>query len=258
LPRLTHDVFWGGCLRLKQHRCGYRFSIDAVLLAGAVAPRPHERVVDLGTGCGIIPLMLAFRRPDLRVWGVEIQADLAALALENVRDNGWSDRVTILQEDMRELGPERFGGPVDRVLSNPPYRSARSGRVNPDGQRAMARHEIAVTLPDLLASVKRILKTGGRLHLIYTAERTAELLGCMRAAGIEPKRLRSVHSTASGDACLVMVEAIKAGRPGMSLSTPLVVYDAEGRYSAEVSGLLQVDPQPFVAPALIAPGRTAD
>jgi len=242
VPEITQDAFFEGRLSLKQPRCGYRFAIDAVLLAGSVAPRPRERVVDLGTGCGIIPLALALRRPDLRIWGVELQSDLAALAIENARDNGWSDRVTILQADIRAVRPARFGGPVDRVVSNPPYRRRRSGRTNPDDRRALARHEISLTLPELLAAVKRILKTGGRFHVIYPAERTAELLGEMRAAGIEPKRLQSVYSTAGEDACLVMVEGVNGGRPGLRLTPPLVVYAGDGTYSAEVRGLMRADP----------------
>lgn len=239
LPGLTHDAFFQGRLHVKQQRRGYRFSIDAVLLAGAVAPRERDRVVDLGTGCGIIPLMLAFRHPGLRIWGVEVQAELAAIAAENVHDNEWGDRLTIVPADMRRLGADRFGGPVDRVVANPPYRRARSGRVNPDAQCAVARHEIAITLPELIAAAKRMLKTGGRFHAIYSAERAAELLACMRAEGIEPKRLRSVHSTAGADARLVTVEGLKAGRPGLAVSPPLVVYDERGGYSAEVRALLQ-------------------
>jgi len=242
LPGLTRDAFFHGRMRVKQPQRGYRFSIDAVLLAGEVAPRARDRVVDLGTGCGIIPMLLAFDHPDLHVWGVELQADLAALAAENIRDNGWADRVTILQTDMRRLGPERFSGPVDRVVANPPYRRARSGRVNPDAQCAVARHEIAITLPELLATAKRILKTGGRFHVIYSAERAAELLTRMCAEGIEPKRLRSIHSTAGGAARLVTVEGVKAGRPGLTVSAPLVVYDGGGSYSTEVQALLRGTP----------------
>jgi tRNA1Val (adenine37-N6)-methyltransferase len=244
LPVLTHDTFFDGRMHVKQLRRGYRFSIDAVLLAGAVAPRTRDRVVDLGTGCGIIPMILAFHQPGLRVWGVELQADLAALAAENIGGNGWSDRVTIQRADMRQLGPESFNGPVDRVVANPPYRRARSGRINPDEQRALARHEIAITLPELLETVKRILKTGGRFHIIYSAERTAELLGCMRAEGIEPKRLRSIHSTAGENARLVLVEGIRAGRSGLTVSPPLVMYDGGGNYSAEVQSLLRGGPHP--------------
>jgi tRNA1Val (adenine37-N6)-methyltransferase len=238
----TPDSFGGGRIRIRQPRCGYRFSIDAVLLAGHVAPGPSERIVDLGTGCGVVALLLACGRPQLRVWGIELQPELAALAAENVRDNGWSDRVSILQADLQVIGPAELGGPVDRVVANPPYRRARSGRINPDGQRALARHEIAVTLPGLTAAARRLLRTGGRLHLVYAAERTAELLGGMRADGIEPKRLRPVQSRADEDAALVLVEGIKGARPGMTLSPPLVVYAGEGRYTEEVELMFRSPP----------------
>jgi tRNA1Val (adenine37-N6)-methyltransferase len=239
LPGVTRDAFFQGRVRVKQPQRGYRFSIDAVLLAGEVAARARDRVVDLGTGCGIIPMLLAFAHPGLRVWGVELQADLAALAAENIRDNGWDDRVTILQADMRRIGPESFSGAVDRVVANPPYRRARSGRVNPDTQCAVARHEITITLPELVAAARRVLRTGGRFHVIYSAERAAELMACMRESGIEPKRLRSIHSTAGEDARLVTVEGVKAGRSGLVVAPPLLVYDKEGGYSAEVRALLE-------------------
>lgn len=230
----TSGSFGGGRIRIRQPQRGYRFSIDAVLLAAQVRPGPSERIVDLGTGCGVVALLLAFERPQLRVWGVELQPELAALAAENVHENGWSDRVRILQADLQAIGPAELGGPVDRVVANPPYRRVHSGRVNPDGQRALARHEIAVTLPGLIAAARRLLKTGGRLHLIYAAGRTAELLGGMRADGIEPKRLRPIQSRVDEDAALVLVEGIKGARPGMTLARPLVVYAEEGRYTDEV------------------------
>jgi tRNA1Val (adenine37-N6)-methyltransferase len=238
LEPLTQDVFFGGGVRLKQERRGYRFSIDAVILAGCLHPRPGETIVDLGTGCGIIPILLAFRRPDVRVWGVEVQEDLAALAVENVRANRMEPRVTILRGDLREIGAGAFGGPVDWIVSNPPYRRGRSGRVNPNTQRALARHEIAMTLADLVGAARRLLKTGGRLVVIYTAERAAELLAQLRSEQIEPKRLRSVHSDRLSNARLILIEGIKNGGPGLTLPPPLIMYDENGTYSQEMHSLL--------------------
>jgi tRNA1Val (adenine37-N6)-methyltransferase len=234
---VTQDSFFNGRLRLKQPRGGYRYSIDAVILAGAVHPKAGETVVDLGTGCGIIPLILAFRRPGIRIWGVELQAALAAVAEENVRENDMTSRVTVLCADMRDIPPERVGAPVDRVVANPPYRRGRSGRVNPDMQRALARHEIAITLPEVARAAGKLLKTGGRFSMICAADRTAELLSHMRAERIEPKRLRSVHSMDGQDARLVLVEGIRDGGPGMAVSPPLIVYDREGHYTEEVQAM---------------------
>jgi tRNA1Val (adenine37-N6)-methyltransferase len=234
---LTRDTFFNGGIRLKQPRLGYRFSIDAVILAGGLRPRTGDTVVDLGTGCGVIPLILAFRHCGVRVWGVELQEPLAALAAENVCSNEMSPQVTILRADLRDIGTDAFGGPVDWVISNPPYRRGRSGRVNPEPERALARHEIAMTLTDLVAAARRLLKTGGRFVAVYPAERTTDLLFQMRSERIEPKCLRSIHSGRQSKARLVLVEGVKNGRPGVTVAPSLVIYNENGSYSEELQTL---------------------
>ena len=237
---VTRDSFFNGRLRLKQPRHGYRYSIDAVILASAVHPKPGETVVDLGTGCGVIPLILACRRPGIHIWGVELQAALSALAEENVRENDMASRVKVVCADMRDIRPERVGGPVDMVVSNPPYRRGRSGRVNPDRQRALARHEIAITLPEVVRAARKLLKTGGRFTVIYAAGRIAELISHMRAERIEPKRLRNIHSSDGQDARLVLVEGVRDGGPGMVVSPALIVFDGDGQYTEEMQAMFRV------------------
>jgi tRNA1Val (adenine37-N6)-methyltransferase len=237
MEAFSFDSFFNGRIRLKQSRRGYRYSIDAVILAGALRVRPGERVVDLGAGCGIVSLILACREPDARIWAVEIQPQLALLAKENVASNGMAAGIEVLEADMRQLGPGMLGGPVDRVVANPPYRRGRSGRLNPNAQRARARHEISITLPELVGTARRVLKTGGWLTVIYSADRSAELLFQMRTETIEPKRFRSVHSSPGADARLVLVEGIKGGRPGVSIAPPLMIYNVEGGYSEEIRSM---------------------
>lgn len=239
IEALTGDTFFDGRLRVAQSPRGYRFSIDAVLLAHFVQPRPGQTVIDLGTGCGIIPLMLVFRHPRIRVWGVEIQPELVGLAADNVRANHMAEGICIRQADMRTITPDVSDGPVDVVCSNPPYHRGRSGRVNPDAQRAVARHEIAITLPALIQASRRVLKPGGRFATIYPAERTAELIGHMRSMHLEPKRLRPVHSTGQTDARRVLVEGRAGGRPGLTITPPLIVYGQDGAYSEEVQRMLR-------------------
>lgn len=231
------DTFLNGRLRVAQSRLGYRFSIDSVLLAHFVRVRGAERVLDLGTGCGIIPLILAFRHPRLRVWGVELQPDLAALAAANVRANDMQEQVTILQDDMRRLTPSMTGGVMDVIVCNPPFRRAGTGRLNPSTQRASARHEIDIGLPEILNVARRMLKTRGRLVVIQAAERLGELIAQLHACGIEPKRLRTVHADAGCKSKMVLVEALLGGGAGMKILPPLCLREG-GAVSAEVREML--------------------
>jgi tRNA1Val (adenine37-N6)-methyltransferase len=234
----TADAFFRGRIRVDQDRHGYRFSIDAVLLAAFCRLPSCRTIVDLGTGCGIIALILGYRYPRARIQAVEIQPALAEFARENARRNAMEERIAILQMDLRALTPRMVSGPVDAVVSNPPYHRERSGRVNPDEQRALARHEIALTLPELVQTARRLLKTGGRFLTIYPAERLAELLSRMGAERIEPKRVRAVHSGRSQAAKLILVEGIKGARPGVAVEAPLFLYKAGGGYTPELRKML--------------------
>lgn len=235
----TSDSFFNGQLRIRQQQSGYRFSVDAVLLAYHARPRPGDRVLDLGTGCGIIPLIMAYRSPQISVYGIEVQEKLSDLARFNVSDNHMETQVTILREDMKSLKSTMISGLVDLVVSNPPYRRSHSGRLNPDHQRAVARHEIAVTLSDLIATAKRMLRTAGRFVTIYSAERAAELLALMRSASLEPKILRSIHSNRQSDAKLILVEGKKNGRADMRIESSLILYDEDGNYTDEVEKMFE-------------------
>ncbi|MFZ5573489.1 MAG: tRNA1(Val) (adenine(37)-N6)-methyltransferase [Thermodesulfobacteriota bacterium] len=234
------DTFFNGKLTVRQDRDGYRFSIDAILLAGHITPRPGDRIVDLGTGCGILPLILAYRFPQIRIVGLEIQPALAVVARDNVLENRLSDRIEIRCADMRKITAMDFPRPVDMVITNPPYRKSESGRINPDRQRAVARHEIEVTLEDVVDAAVRILRTSGKFIAVYPALRAAELIHAMRASGIEPKKLRTVHSRNGDDAKLVLVEGRKGAGAGLTVSPPLFIYrEEDDAYTEEVNGLFQ-------------------
>jgi tRNA1Val (adenine37-N6)-methyltransferase len=237
LPGQSEDTFFNGKVKVFQHRKGYRFSIDAVLLAAFSAPEAGYRIVDLGTGCGIIPLILAHRHPAIRITGIEVQPELAALAVQNVGINGFKSRIRIICGDMRSLTIQAVSGPVDLVLSNPPYRKFRSGRVNPHPQRAVARHEILATLQDVAGTAASLLGIGGRFAVIYPAERITDLLTHLRSAGIEPKHIQTVHAKVDEPARLVLVSGIKGGRPGAAVHEPLVIYRHNGKYSDRVQAM---------------------
>ena len=234
---LTADTFFNGKLLITQGASGYRYSIDAVVLAHLTDTHAGEKIVDLGTGCGIIPLLLAYRNADIHIYGIEIQDELADLATSNVKANQMQDRITVLCRDMRELKPRMIGGPADVIVCNPPYRKPNSGRLNPNRQKAVARHEIKVSLIDVLQTVRCLLRTAGRFVTIYTAERSAELLSQMRLEGIEPKFMRAIHAQLAAEAKLILVSGTKGAQPGTRLDPPLIIYGANGDYSQEVQGM---------------------
>jgi tRNA1Val (adenine37-N6)-methyltransferase len=234
MKSLTADSFFNSRIQVKQHRSGYRFSIDAVLLASHAKPGPEDTVLDLGTGCGIIPMILAYRNPGIEVYGIEVQTDLADIAALNITENGLDDQITVLCMDMKTLNLETTSEPVDLVVSNPPFRKAESGRINPNRQRAVARHEIKATLYDVVETGRRMLRTGGRFVMVYLAERMTDILTHMRTAGIEPKSIRTIHSGIETSAKLVLVEGKKGGRAGIKIGPPLIIYRKNGAYTDEV------------------------
>lgn len=238
MPALTCDHFFNGKVVLHQPQSGYRFSVDAIILAHLIRPGCDETMVDLGTGCGVIPILLAYRHAHLHICGVEIQSSLADLARRNVAENQMADRVRIVEKDMATLTPGDVGGPVDRVVANPPYRQLASGRINVDHQKAVARHELAIDLARLLSTARRMLKKSGRVHLIYPSVRSVDLLAAMRGSGLEPKCLTMIHSRAESPARLIGVEGVKDGRPGgLDVTPPLAIYQADGSYTPALAAM---------------------
>ena len=239
MTTLTSELFFNGRVKIAQDSQGYRFSIDAVLLAGHIQAHAGERIVDLGTGCGVIPLILAYRYPGIRIYGVELQEQLAGMAARNAAENHMEDRITILCRDMKSLNTDQLSGAIDTVVANPPYRKSHSGRINPNRQRAVARHELTVTLHDVIRTARNILKARGRLVMIYPAERIAELMVQMKTLNIEPRLIRAVYPRPGQEAKRIIIEGVKDGRPFARIDPPLVIYNEKGAYSDEVSKMFQ-------------------
>jgi tRNA1Val (adenine37-N6)-methyltransferase len=222
----TVDTFLNGKLGIIQSRRGYRFSVDALLLAEFVLTKDGDFVVDLGAGCGIISLFLAVKRKVGFIIGVELQKELASQARRNVALNELEGKVAIIQGDLRHLPLAQ--GFADVVVCNPPYRQQRSGRVNPDTTKAIARHEIAATLDAILAAGKALLKREGRLTLIYPANRLTEIFTEMRRQRLEPKRLQIIFPDSASYAKLALIEGRLQGKSGLKILPPLF---GQGRYS---------------------------
>jgi tRNA1Val (adenine37-N6)-methyltransferase len=223
LPDETLDSFFDRTLHILQKKKGYRFSVDAVLLSRFVTIRKDERVVDLGTGCGILPLFLSLTTRARSFTGIEVQKDLAEIAGKNVLLNRLSDRVTILCEDFRQLRQVYPSGAFEVVISNPPYRKSRSGRLNPSAEKAVARHEIMGTLHDLVSTAAYLLPAKGRFYLIYPASRAVDLVVELRAASLEPKRIQYVHPRAGEEARFILVESLKSTGIEVKVMPPLIL-----------------------------------
>lgn len=219
-PEESVDAFMDGRLRLIQSAGGYRFSADAILLSRFVTTRKGDWVVDLGAGCGVIGLMLLLERPIGRVICLEIQAALADQALRNAELNGFKGKMTVILGDIRH--PPVCESVADVVVCNPPYRPARSGRLNPDPERAIARHEILASLKDILSAAVRLMKPKGRIAMVYPAARLAELTVRLRSFGLEPKTMRMLHPGPQEEAKLVLLEAMEGARGGLKILPPLM------------------------------------
>jgi tRNA1Val (adenine37-N6)-methyltransferase len=228
------DCILDGKLRIIQRQRGYRFSIDALLLASFVTLKDKDRVIELGTGSGIISVIMAQHSNLARILGVEIQEGLFSIALRNISLNSLGDRVEVIRGDVRKpascCGPQSFS----LAVFNPPYRRIHSGRINPDSEKAAARHEIFGTAGDFVEAAAWALQTGGRMSAIYPSTRMAELISKMRSARIEPKKLRPVYSRQGTSAVFVLVEGVKEGGEELEIMPPLVIYDARGEYTDEM------------------------
>jgi tRNA1Val (adenine37-N6)-methyltransferase len=236
----TVDEILGGRLRIIQKRKGYRFSIDAFLLAGFIRLKEGDDLIDLGTGSGIVPMILASRYRCGRVLGIDIQEESVAMARRSVVLNGLEGRVEIRRGDVRR--PEELPCPPASFMAavfNPPYRRFRSGRINPDSEKAVARHEIEGAVGDFLVAASCLLREGGRAYAIYPATRMVEMISKMRACRIEPKRMRMVHSRPRGEGALILIEGVKGGREGLAVEPPLYIYGEAGGYSEEMTAVFR-------------------
>ena len=227
----TIDELLNGRLRVIQKKKGYRFSLDALLLAHFIRLHRHDSLLDMGTGSGVIALVTAMRHPDVQITGLDIQEDMVDMAARSASLNFLENRVTFRTGDVRSIRRNFEAGSFNTVVFNPPYRKLNSGRINPRDEKALARHEIKGTLRDFLEAASYVLKPGGLIFAIYPARRMVSLIAGMRDASLEPKRYRVIHSRCDTEGIFILVEGCKGGGEELEVLPPLFVYTKEGDYT---------------------------
>jgi len=237
----TLDDLTRNGLRVIQARQGYRFSMDAVLLSEFAATQPGEAVLDLGCGSGVVSFLIAARQPSCSVTGLEIQEDLAERARRGVALNGLGPRVQIINGDLRQAKVFLKSRKFDLVVVNPPFWRVGEGKPSSDQENLIARHEVKATLEDYIDIARCHLNPKGRLVLVHRASRLIEIGSLCLSQGMNPERVRMVHSCRWQEANLVLLEAVKGSKAGMRVLPPLVVYDDHGNYTDEISRIYYGD-----------------
>ena len=220
--------------RIIQNENGFCFGMDAVLLSGFARVKKGEQALDLGTGTGIIPILLEAKTEGEHLTGLEIQETSADMAGRSVRLNDLDQKVSIVKGDIKEA-TDLFGkASFDVVTSNPPYMTGQHGLVNPDMPKAIARHEILCTLEDVISQASALLKENGRFYMVHRPFRLAEIMVMMSRYRLEPKRMKLVYPFADKEPNMVLIEGLKGGRPRITVEKPLIVYQKPGVYTDEI------------------------
>lgn len=225
-------------IKLFQSKKGYRFSIDAVLLEQFISARHSSKGIELGTGSGIISILLAKRLSNINITAVELQKTLSDRARRNVKLNDLEERIEVIQNDIKDLKDMYATNSFNFVYANPPFRKPKTGRMSIDKERAIARHEIEISLKELISTSSYLLKHSGRLYLIYHPFRLVELISIMKESRMEPKRMRFVHSKKGDEAKMVLIEAAKGSGTWLKIEPPLFLYEKGKTYSKEVLEML--------------------
>lgn len=210
------------------------FGMDAVLLSGFAKAKKGERVLDMGTGTGIIPILMEAKTEAAELIGLEIQAESADMARRSVAWNGLENKIQIVEGDIKEAASIFGAASFDVVTCNPPYMIGQHGIQNPDAPKAIARHEILCTLEDVIAQAAKLCKPGGRFYMVHRPFRLAEIITEMTKYRLEPKRMQLVYPFVDKEPNMVLIEGVRGGRSRMTVEKPLIVYKEPGVYTSEI------------------------
>ena len=220
--------------QIIQKKNGFCFGMDAVLLSGFARVKQGEKAIDLGTGTGIIPILLEAKYEGEHYTGLEIQDEMADMAARSVALNHLEEKVSIVKGDIKEASRLFGAASFDVVTSNPPYMNDAHGLKNPDLPKAISRHEVLCTLDDVTREAARLLRPGGRFYMVHRPHRLIEIITALSKYKLEPKRMKMVHPFVEKDANMVLIEAVRGGKSMIKVEAPIVVYQEPGVYTQEI------------------------
>ena len=222
-------------LKIIQNKEGFCFGIDSVLISDyAKKIKKNSTIVDLGTGTGIISILLSKKQENLKIYGIEIQKDVAEMAERSVKLNGLEDSIKIINDNLKNLENHFSINSIDAIVTNPPYKKNNTGLKSDDYRNLVSRHEIECTLEDIINVSKKVLKDKGELYMINRVERLVDITYLLRKNKIEPKEIRFVHSKENEPPTLVLIRAVKNAGEFLKIEKPLIIYDNEGNYTEEI------------------------
>ncbi|MBO6127574.1 MAG: tRNA1(Val) (adenine(37)-N6)-methyltransferase [Pseudobutyrivibrio sp.] len=220
--------------KIIQHPDKFCFGMDAVLLSDFACVNEGERAVDLGTGTGILPILLEAKYNGAHYTGLEIQAESVDMAQRSVLYNHLQDKIDIIEGDIKEASSIFGKASMEVVTSNPPYMTNHKGLKNPNDAKAIARHEILCSLDDVVREAAALLKPRGRAYFVHRPSRLVEIFEAMRKYRLEPKRMRLVYPYVDKEPNMVLIEGVRGGGKQLTVESPLIVYNAPGKYTDEI------------------------
>lgn len=220
--------------KIIQSKDKFCFGMDAVLLSGFAVIKEGERVLDLGTGTGIIPILLEAKTEGKYFCGLEIQEESVDMAQRSVCLNNLQEKIDIVAGDIKVASKVFGGATFDVVTSNPPYMNDNHGLKNPELPKAIARHEVLCSLEDVIREGAKILKPGGRFYMVHRPHRLVEIINTFTKYKLEPKRIKMVHPYVDKEANMVLIEAVRGGKSMVKVEKPIIVYSEPGIYTQEI------------------------
>lgn len=222
-------------LKLIQNKKGFCFGVDAVLLSDyAKGIKKGSTVVDIGTGTGIVAILLCAKTNLKKIYGIELQEEVANIAQRNVELNGLDDKMEVININIKDVFSKLEKNKIDVIVTNPPYKKHDTGVKNLDTRQLISRHEVECTLEDIIKNASLLLKDLGEFYMVHRAERIVDIFVTLRKHKLEPKNIRFVHSKIGEKPNLVLVKAVKCAKEFLKIDKPLVIYGEDGNYTDEI------------------------